>query len=251
MTRILIAVPVFNEARTVVAVLREVLRHAAAIPEALRRPDLSFAVLALDDHSTDATSELLKQLPIETIRQPRNRGYGFAMQETFRLARERDADWCISIDCDEQHEPSRLVAFVRAALADKADVISGTRYFDDSHAHDDAPAERQAINATLTRELNAALDLRLTDAFCGFKAYRTRAVANLALDACGYEFPMQFWVLAASARLRIQELPIRRIYPDFARRFGNGLDDGARRLAHYRLTMQRALQSSSLRHGAP
>lgn len=241
MIRILIAVPIFNEARTVAPVLRDILAKTAAIPAQLQRGDLEFVVLALDDHSTDATNQLLATLGVETLRQPRNRGYGFAMQETFREAIARSVDWCISIDCDEQHEPARLVDFVRAALADNADVISGTRYGGEPFAHDDAPADRRAINATLTGELNAALGLHLTDAFCGFKAYRTSAVAKLTLDADGYEFPMQFWVAAVAQQLRIEELSMRRIYIDETRRFGGGLDDSGVRLAHYRSTMQRAI----------
>jgi len=239
-THILVAVPIFNEARTVVAVLREITEKIANIPQQLDRTDLHFTLLALDDHSTDATPSLLATLPIESIRQLRNRGYGFAMQETFREAAARNAEWCISIDCDEQHEPFRLVDFVRAALKGDVDVISGSRYMDDAHAHDAAPADRRAINATLTTELNAALGLQLTDAFCGFKAYRTSAVTKLALDADGYEFPMQFWVAAAAHALRVEEISIRRIYIDETRRFGGGLDDSAVRLAHYRSTMQRA-----------
>ncbi len=251
MTRVLIAVPVFNEAATVVSVLTEISRCAADIPLALGRSDLALTVIALDDHSTDATPALLASLGVETIRQPRNRGYGYAMRETFRQAQFRGADWCISIDCDAQHEPARLIDFVRTALADSADVISGTRYGDEAFAHDDAPEDRRAINATLTRELNAALELKLTDAFCGYKAYRTSAVADLTLDADGYEFPMQFWVLAAAAGLRIEELPTRRIYTDAARRFGGGLDDSTVRLAHYRQTMANALHAVRSRSMLP
>ena len=77
----------------------------------------------------------------------------------------------------------------------------------------------------------------MTDAFCGFKAYRVSACDGLALDVDGYDFPMQFWVQAAAAGLRIEELPVRLIYHDPTRSFGGPLDDPTTRLDHYRRTM--------------
>jgi tetratricopeptide (TPR) repeat protein len=105
-----------------------------------------------------------------------------------------------------------------------------------------APEDRRRINALLTRELNERLSLGITDAFCGYKAYRAQACASLSLDACGYEFPMQFWVQACAAGLRIEELAVRRIYVDMTRTFGSGLDEPERRLAVYRDTLHRELR---------
>jgi dolichol-phosphate mannosyltransferase len=93
----------------------------------------------------------------------------------------------------------------------------------------------------LTDELNRRLGLRLTDAFCGFKAYRVAPLADLELDIDGYDFPMQFWVQAAAAGLRIGEIPVRLIYNDPGRSFGGPLDDADNRLAVYRRTFEREL----------
>jgi len=46
--------------------------------------------------------------------------------------------------------------------------------------------------------------------------------------------PMQLWVQAAAAGLRICELPVRLIYNDPTRHFGGLLDDPAVRFDHYR-----------------
>ena len=82
----------------------------------------------------------------------------------------------------------------------------------------------------------------MTDAFCGFKAYRISAYRKLDLDVDGYEFPMQFWVQAVANRLRIEEIPVRLIYHDPTRSFGGPLDDPTTRLAHYRRTMHREIE---------
>ena len=107
---------------------------------------------------------------------------------------------------------------------------------------DQPPPDRRAINATITAELNERLGLELTDAFCGFKAYRMDAICRLRLDADGYAFPMQFWVQAVAAGLRIREIPVKLIYNDPRRSFGGPLDDAGVRLAHYRCVLHRELR---------
>jgi dolichol-phosphate mannosyltransferase len=151
------------------------------------------------------------------------------------------------MDCDEQHEPASLPNFVAAIRRGNADIVSGSRYMDESLPGDPAPEDRRRINALLTHELNDRLSLGISDAFCGYKAYRASVCANLALDVCGYDFPMQFWVQACAAGLRIEELAVRRIYVDMTRTFGSGLDVPDRRLAVYRETLYREIRRCARR----
>jgi dolichol-phosphate mannosyltransferase len=227
-----VAVPVYNEQRHVLKVLDLVLRHAPA-PR---------TVLVIDDGSTDATPTLLAQHPVEVIRHSRNRGYGRSMQDAFRWAAVDGFDWVITLDCDEQHERAAIPDFVAAAAAGDADVVSGSRYMQAEQDADNPPADRRAINAQITAELNARLGLGLTDSFCGFKAYRVEALKRLRLDVDGYAFPMQFWVQAVAAGLRVREIPVKLIYNDLSRSFGGPLDDPQVRLNHYRCVLHRELR---------
>ena len=104
------------------------------------------------------------------VRHATNRGYGAALKTAFDYAIRFRYDVLVTIDCDGQHEPQRIGQLV-AACRD-ADIVSGSRYLDASDAKSQAPAERRQINTQITRELNERLGLSLTDAFCGFKAYR-------------------------------------------------------------------------------
>jgi dolichol-phosphate mannosyltransferase len=225
---ILLGIPVYNEQAYVANVLGEVRQYADC-------------VLVIDDGSTDGTPLLLARQYVEVIRHAENRGYGRSMQDMLRWARFDGYDWLITMDCDEQHEPAAIPSFIDAIERGESDVISGSRYLrpaPGASAHDDSPPEdRRAINATITAELNCRLGLSLTDAFCGFKAYRVSACDRLSLTVDGYDFPMQFWVQAAAHGLAIEELPVRLIYNDPSRSFGGPLDDPASRLAHYRRTM--------------
>ncbi|MFM1831970.1 MAG: hypothetical protein RLZZ461_286 [Planctomycetota bacterium] len=227
--RVLLAIPVYNEARYVDRVLTEVRR---------RIDD----VLVIDDGSTDDTPRRLAAHPVEVIRHATNRGYGRSMQDMMRWARFDGFDWLVTMDCDEQHEPAAIPSFLEAIRRDDLDVISGSRYLDPEGRVDAPPPDRRRINGMLTEELNHRLGLTLTDAFCGFKAYRVGALADLDLDIDGYDFPMQFWVQAVAAGLRIGEIPVRLIYNDPSRSFGGPLDDAGNRLAVYRRTFERELR---------
>jgi dolichol-phosphate mannosyltransferase len=217
----LLAIPVFNEERYVRGVLEAARRH---LPH----------LLVIDDGSTDRTPELLaEQEGIAVVTHPENRGYGKSLADAFEFARRGGYEWLLTMDCDEQHEVSCIPAFLDAAGRGDADIISGTRYPDGHHADLSAPADRREINRQITALINRRLGLNITDAFCGFKAYRVSALRHFSITVPGYAMPMQFWVQAARARLRITELPVPLIYHDATRHFGGILDDPAARLAHY------------------
>ncbi|MDX2131486.1 MAG: glycosyltransferase family 2 protein [Planctomycetota bacterium] len=230
--RTLVAIPVYNESRHVQSVLERVLVY-------------SRDVLVVDDGSTDDTPRLLAEYPVELIRHVRNRGYGSSLRDAFRFAAAEKFDWLITMDCDDQHEPASIPAFIAAAREDRFDVVSGSRYLRADNG-DAAPPDRREINQAITRELNCrlsrSLGTMLTDAFCGFKAYRVSALRRMKPTVRGYAFPMQFWAQAAALRLRVRELPVRRIYNDPSRTFGGVLDDAAKRLAHYRGVLHRELR---------
>jgi len=233
--RTLVAIPVYNEEKYVERVLSRVL---SAHPN----------VLVIDDGSSDRTASLLSSFAVDGIRHAKNAGYGQSLNDAFAYAMARDYEWIITIDCDEQHEPAAIPAFIERASRGDADIISGSRYLLPPSG-DSAPADRRAINASVTAELNQRLSTRLgttlTDSFCGFKAHRVSSLRSLRITDKGYAFPMQLWVQAAAYGLRVCELPVKLIYNDTTRTFGGLLDDAQVRLKHYRQVMHQQIRQLS------
>jgi hypothetical protein len=81
--------------------------------------------------------------------------------------------------------------------------------------------------------LNRRFRCGLTDAFCGFKAYRVPALSQLNITDLGYAMPLQLWVQAARHQWRIKEFAVPLVYLEEERSFGGSLDDASRRLLHY------------------
>ena len=235
--RWLAALPVYNEARYVDGILDQVVQYAEH-------------VLVVDDGSSDGTADILAaRSDVKVIRHAENRGYGAALITAFGHTIQQGYDGVVTLDCDGQHQPQRIPQFIEAAST--ADIVSGSRYLQPYRGDDAPPPERLAINRTITRELNERLGFELTDAFCGFKAYRTSGLQQMRVTDEGYAMPLQLWVEAAAAGLRVIEIPVPLIYLDLERSFGGSLDQAETRLRYYRDVLDEAVTAVSQRLASP
>lgn len=248
MKKVLTAIPVYNEERHLEGVLCQVQRWSPHI-------------LVVNDGSTDRTAELLSRFAVPSlpvpgerphivvITHPHNRGYGAALISAFAYMLEDDADILVTMDCDGQHEPARIPVLLEAIH--DADIVSGSRYLRDFRQDTLPPEDRRRINRIITAELNQRFGLHLTDAFCGFKAYRRGALARLRITETGWGMPLQLWVQAACLGLRVKEVAVPRVYLDPTRAFGGVLNDTDARLAYYRSVIEATAQQCTVHCPSP
>jgi len=228
--RFLTVLPVYNEEATVNEVLDLVVKYADD-------------VLVVDDGSTDKTSELLaKRDDVKLLPHGKNKGYGAALITGFEYAAENGYKFVVTIDCDGQHEPQRIQDFVARIEKSEADIVSGSRYLEEFNLDTSAPAERRKINQIITKTIGECMGIELTDAFCGFKAYRVDALEKLELTEQGYAMPLELWVQAACHKLNVVEVAVPRIYLDENRSFGETLDNADTRLKYYHDVINAALK---------
>ena len=228
-----VVLPVYNEGATVVCVL-----------DAVRRV-FDGTVIVVDDGSSDGTAAALAARDdIEVITHPTNIGYGRALIDGFERALADGADAVVTMDCDGQHEPVHIPGFL--AALEQCAIASGSRYLAGSEVVGTAPPSRQDVNRRVTSVINEVTGWSLTDAFCGFKAYRASALRAMRLTEPGYAMPLELWAEAHRAGLCVVELPVARIYFDGDRSFGQDLDDPEHRLGYYLRVWERALERGGL-----
>lgn len=227
----LVALPVYNDGASVGGVVRGIRDYL---------PGSDVDIIAINDGSTDATAaELLKVPGIAILTHAKNMGYGAALATAFRHAISGGYEALITIDADGQHDPVYLTKLLQAL--EHCDIASGSRYLRHHEKDTLVPGDRRRINHTITQELNDKLGLSLSDAFCGFKAYRVEALKRLHVTELGYAMPIQLWVQAVREGLSIKEVAVPRIYLDPNRSFGAHLDQAEARLAYYRQVLEREM----------
>ena len=116
-SRVLIAIPAYNEAETIESVVRA-LRSAA--PE--------FDVLVVNDGSADATEAALRRLEVATATHLCNLGYGRAVQTAIKYAERHGYDAVITFDADGQHRAEEIRPLWAAFSAGGFDLLIGSRF---------------------------------------------------------------------------------------------------------------------------
>jgi len=231
--KFVIILPVYNEAAT----LERVLKRLSEFKNA--------DVVIVDDGSTDATPSILERVHVKgVLRHAQNQGYGQSLMDGFNFAINHGYDLCVTMDADEQHEPGFIPCLLEKL--DKYDIVSGSRYLDPKLATEIPPPERLEVNRIITEKLKALTGYALTDSFCGFKGYRVDGLKKLRLTETNYGFPIQVWLQAAKAGLKVAECAVPLIYKDHSRNFNNQFANRDERLGHYLQVMEREARELGL-----
>ncbi|MCF6158974.1 MAG: glycosyltransferase family 2 protein [wastewater metagenome] len=227
--KVLVAIPIFNEVDVYTLVKK--VKHFS--------PD----IVVIDDGSTDRSfhKELKHIEGVRLITHTRNLGYGKTIMDAFGFAVMNGYEYIITIDGDGQHEPEEILLFLNEIPFADCDILSGSRYFFPLRIGQEVPPDRYFINQEITRIVNRITHFHITDAFCGFKSYKVEGLKLLRLTEYGYGMPLQLWLQAWKAGLRVKEIPVKLIYKDPAKQFRGILEDPDIRLRYYKDIIKREL----------
>lgn len=231
MNKSLLILPVFNEENHIEEVLAQV------------RLKTTIDILVVDDGSTDKTLEILQQAKLSLlIRHQTNLGYGQALIDGFDFAVKNDYQEIVTMDCDFQHEPDYIPVFLKEIK--DFDIVSGSRYLHNSPRVDSPPEDRLEVNRLITQLIHQQTGYHLTDSFCGFKGYKVEAIKRLNLTEPGYGMPLQLWIQASRAGLRVKEIAVPLIYHPWHRDFKGCFRLKEERLAYYLEVIKREEKGS-------
>ncbi len=179
--------------------------HAGTIAQVVRQAQAHCPVLVLDDGST----EKLPELPnAQVIRLEQNRGKGSALRAGFQRAAADGFTHAITMDADGQHCVGDLPAFLSAANAQPAALITGVRDL----VKAGAPIGRRRSNAVSSFWFHVETGVRLADTQCGFRCYPVALTRQLRVGSGGYAFELEFLVRASWVGTPIVPVPIQSSY---------------------------------------
>jgi len=135
-------------------------------------------VLVVDDASTDATADVVRQLGVRSGRLPVNLGIGGAVQTGYRYALRAGYRVAVQVDADGQHDPRDVPALVEPVLQGRCDMAIGSRYLTAEGFISTLP--RRLGCRLLSAAIRVSTGERIADCTSGFRAVNRRVLASFA-----------------------------------------------------------------------
>jgi len=193
-----ILVPVYNEARTVAAVIDRLLTINLPIPREL---------VVVDDGSSDGTAAVLDGLVgrgdhLRILHAPVNSGKGAAI----RLGLSHARGTIVAIqDADLELDPAQLTSLTAPIIDGRARVVYGSRFM---AGRPDAPLLTIVANRVLTALTNVLYGSRITDMETCYKIMRVDVARSLALESNRFDIEPEITAKLLLAGHTIVEQPV-------------------------------------------
>lgn len=203
MTRsISIVIPAYNEESRLPRTLMR-------LREFLTPGNWSFSeILVVDDGSADKTAELAQAAGARVVRNPGNRGKGYAARHGMLEAR---GEWVLLTDADLSAPIEEVDKLWRAVEMSHAAAAIGSRALDRTlvGVHQSLPREWMGRLFNVVMRLVTGLPFR--DTQCGFKLFQAQAAREIfrrqLLD--GFGFDVEALVIARELGYKVIEVPVR------------------------------------------
>jgi len=202
-----IVIPAYNEEKRLPASLDRILQFVEP------RQWKFLEVIVVDDGSRDGTAALVESYAsrssaVRLVRNPGNRGKGYAVRHGMKEAR---GEWRLITDSDLSAPIEELDKLVAAAKKDGALIAIGSRALDRSLVSVHQPMGREISGRFFNFVMRVCTGLPFMDTQCGFKLFHRQAAEIIfprqQLD--GFGFDVEDLFIAKCHRLKAVEVPVR------------------------------------------
>lgn len=198
-----IVVPVFNEQAVLEKSITKLVNYL------MQEMPSTWQITIADNASTDNTStiarRLAEQLPNVIHRRLEVKGRGFALRDAWGAS---SAKVLAYLDVDLSTDLAALPPLVAPLLSGHSDVSIGTRLGQSSRVS--RGPKREFISRSYNFLLRRTMQVRFSDAQCGFKAIRADVAKRILphIEDNGWFFDTELLIIAERSGLRIHEIPV-------------------------------------------
>lgn len=159
--------------------------------------DIVDEVVLVDDHSTDCTIEVGRELGIQhIIRHEKNKGYGGNQKTCYDKALSLNADIVIMLHPDYQYTPF-LITPMAHIIADKLyPVVMGSRILGKGALNGGMPYYKYVFNRMLTLFQNILMGQKLSEYHTGYRAFSSDVLRKIDYHANSDDFVFDNQMLA-------------------------------------------------------
>lgn len=174
-----------------------------------------WSVVVVDDGSRDATAARALVAGAAVLKHPINLGQGAALQTGIDYAIRHGATSLVTFDADGQMNPDDIPAMV--AALDEADIALGSRFLGKVEG---ASGSRMALLKGAVMMSNQLSGLKLTDAHCGFRAFRAEIAPKLRIMQDRMAHASELLRKIKTSGVRVVEVPVTIRYTEHSMRKG-------------------------------
>ncbi len=194
-----VLIPVFNEEKTVIEVLKRL--------NSTKVDEVDYEVIVINDGSTDKTKELLEQnknLFSKLINNERNSGKGFSVKEGLKVA---SGDYIIFQDADLEYDPIEFKKFIKLCKQFDADLILGSRFIYSEYTRSHNILNKIG-NHILTFIFNIFYNTTFTDIYSCYLCYKKILIDPNNLKSNGFDQHAEILCKAVKKGKKFYEVPI-------------------------------------------
>ena len=169
--KVIIVLPAYNASETLQKTYNE-------IPF-----DIVDEVVLVDDHSTDETLKVAKELGIQhVIKHDQNKGYGANQKSCYQKALSLGGDIVVMLHPDYQYTPKLIHSMAYLIANDVYPVVMGSRILGKGALRGGMPLYKYIANRFLTLFQNIVIGQKLSEYHTGFRAFSREVLNSLALE---------------------------------------------------------------------
>ena len=196
--KLMIQIPCFNEAGTLVIALNDLPRQIDGID--------TIEYLIINDGSTDDTVKVARDWGVHhVVNFKRNKGLAKGFMAGIDECLRQGADIIVNTDADNQYCGADVETIVRPILEGRADIVIGERPIDATEHFSLLKKKLQHLGSWVVRK---ASNTDIPDAPSGFRAYSREAALRLNI-VNEYTYTLEQIVQAGRNKMAIMSVPVR------------------------------------------